>query len=394
MHSTEWMKNYRKRCRRAINEFKKIVKENKYLNDSMNTMIKEIPHKIDKHCDDNYKGYSITEHNKKPKNFDEVCKRFYNVITHAPKFYDPLNPFNGLPVIDLFAKLIASDTGLLFFGNIVINNHMKKILDLWSGFLMRPESAIVLTKNGWLGMSSMDEFKHNKNKKHYGFKSWNDFFIRQFKDIDKSRPMSDALVVSACDAIYVAFKKNIKYSTDFMRVKGDIYSLKDMLFNVPDNIVKKFVGGCIYQAYLSAETYHRYHSPVEGKLVHADVVDGSLFLVNNFYEKNENKFCGQDQVMKSQQFLPNVQTRGICIFKTKEIGYVGFIAIGMTEVSSCIIYDNLLNKVVKKGQEIGHFQYGGSSHLLIFEKKYMNKLKFSINRKTLTKLRSKIACLK
>ena len=206
--------------------------------------------------------------------------------------------------------------------------------------------------------------------------------------------MSDALVVSACDAIFVTFKKNIKYTTDFMRVKGDIYSLKDMLFGVPDNIVRKFVGGCIYQAYLSAQTYHRYHSPVDGTLVHAEVVDGSLFLVNNFYEKNENKFCGQDQVMKSQQFLPNVQTRGICIFKTKEIGYVGFIAIGMTEVSSCIIYKNLLGKKVKKGQEIGHFQYGGSSHVLIFEKKYMNKLKFSINRKTLTKLRSTIAYLR
>ena len=27
-------------------------------------------------------------------------------------------------------------------------------------------------------------------------------------------------------------KKNIKYTTDFMRAKGDIYSLKDMLFGV------------------------------------------------------------------------------------------------------------------------------------------------------------------
>ena len=74
-------------------------------------------------------------------------------------------------------------------------------------------------------------------------------------------------------------------------------------------------------------------------------------MVNNFYDKNENKFCGQDQVMKSQEFLPNVQIRGICIFKTKKIGYVGFIAIGMTEVSSCIIYKNLIGKTVKKDRD-------------------------------------------
>ena len=104
---------------------------------------------------------------------------------------------------------------------------MKKILDLWSEFLMRPESCKVLTPRGWLGMSSMDDFKHDKKKKYYGFKCWNDFFIRRFKNIEQSRPMSDALVVSACDAIFVTFKKNIKYTTDFMRVKGDIYSLKD-----------------------------------------------------------------------------------------------------------------------------------------------------------------------
>jgi len=393
MPTSGWMKQYRKRVKKAIHEFKIVVKENKYLDDAMTTMIKEIPYKIDKKCDKNYKGYTITEHNKKPKNFDEVCDRFYKVVTNGPKFYDVHNPFNGLPVIDLFAKLIASDTGLLFFGNIIINNHMKKIINLWAEFLMRPESCHVLTKRGWLGMSSMDDFKHDKTKKYYGFKCWNDFFTRKFDNIDKSRPLSDALVVSACDAIVVTFKKNIKYTTDFMRAKGDIYSLKDMLFGVDKNIVDKFVGGAIYQAYLSAQTYHRYHSPVDGVLVHAEVVEGSLFLVNNFYDKNENKFCGQDQVMKSQEFLPNVQTRGICIFKTKKIGYVGFIAIGMTEVSSCIIYKNLIGKTVKKGQEIGHFQYGGSTHILIFEKKYVDKLKFNINRKTLTKLRSKIADL-
>ena len=57
--------------------------------------------------------------NKKPKNFNEVCSRLYKVVTNGPHFYDPNNQFNGLPLIDLFAKLIASDTGLLFFGNIV-----------------------------------------------------------------------------------------------------------------------------------------------------------------------------------------------------------------------------------------------------------------------------------
>ena len=86
MSSTIWIKGYRKRCKKAIHEFKTVVKENKYLNDAMTTMIKEIPHKIDKHCDKHYRGYTITEHNKKPKNFNEVCSRLYKVVTNGPHF--------------------------------------------------------------------------------------------------------------------------------------------------------------------------------------------------------------------------------------------------------------------------------------------------------------------
>lgn len=389
-----WMKQYRKKCRKAIDEFKHVINENRYLKNAMNQMIKEIPDKIDHQCKKNYRGYRVTENNTKPKSFNDVCSKLYKVITHAPTYYGFDNPFTGLPMIDLFAKLIASDTGLLFFSDVIVNYHMKEILDLWSSFLRHKESRYVLTKRGWLGMPTMKDFKHNPTKKYYGFRCWNDFFIREFADINKSRPMSDAIIVSACDAYYVTLKRNIKYTNDFMKIKGDIYSLKNILKNVPDKITKKFVGGAIYQGYLSAETYHRYHAPVEGILVDAFVVNGTYFLVNNFYKSNLNKFCGQDQVMKSQEFLPNVQTRGIFIFKTKKIGYVIFVAIGMTEVSSCIVYHNLIGKNVKKGQEIGHFQYGGSSHLLIFEKNHLNKLKFKINYKNITKLRSTVAVLK
>ena len=164
---------------------------------------------------------------------------------------------------------------------------------------MRPESRSVLTSEGWLGMPTMDDFVHDKSRPYYGFRSWNDFFIRKFNDLDRLRPLSDALVVSACDAFYVDLKKNVKYTTDFMRVKGDIYSLRDMLPNVKYGIIKRFIGGGVYQAYLSAETYHRYHSLVDGTVVYMKIVDGSYFLLNNFYDTTKirkNRFCGQNQV--------------------------------------------------------------------------------------------------
>ena len=133
---------------------------------------------------------------------------------------------------------------------------------------------------------------------------------------------------------------------------------------------------------------------MDGVLVDAFVIDGSYFLVNNFYKSNLNKFCGQKQVKDSQEFLANVQTRGIFIFETDKIGLVVFMAIGMTEVSSCIINDKLIGKRVKRGEEIGHFQYGGSSYLMIFEREYQNLLNFDFNSSKMTNIRSSIAHLK
>jgi phosphatidylserine decarboxylase len=52
----------------------------------------------------------------------------------------------------------------------------------------------------------------------------------------------------------------------------------------------------------------------------------------------------------------------------KHIGKIAIIYIGMAEVSSCVTTVNIGDHVTK-GQEIGHFEFGGSSHTVIFEKK-------------------------
>ncbi len=47
------------------------------------------------------------------------------------------------------------------------------------------------------------------------------------------------------------------------------------------------------------------------------------------------------------------------------IGLMAFLAVGMSDVSSCII-DVTPGQHVAKGEELGYFQFGGSTHCLVF----------------------------
>jgi phosphatidylserine decarboxylase len=44
-----------------------------------------------------------------------------------------------------------------------------------------------------------------------------------------------------------------------------------------DPLYEQFVGGTVYQAFLSALSYHRWHAPVSGKVVKAYIKDGTYF---------------------------------------------------------------------------------------------------------------------
>ncbi|MFX7621197.1 phosphatidylserine decarboxylase, partial [Acinetobacter baumannii] len=48
------------------------------------------------------------------------------------------------------------------------------------------------------------------------------------------------------------------------------------------------------------------------------------------------------------------------------LGQVACVFVGMAEVSSCVI-DIALGQHVQKGEELGYFQYGGSTYCLVFQ---------------------------
>merc|ERR1712176_404826 len=127
--------------------------------------------------------------------------------------------------------------------------------------------------------------------------------------------------------------------------------------------IEKFVGGTVYQGFLSPHTYHRFHAPCSGKVTMAKVVEGTYFSQPYDEDKPAN-------YIESQGYLAHVATRGIIVIDTGDplVGSVCFIPIGMVDVST-VDLDDLKGKThVNKGDEIGTFHFGGSSHLIMFEK--------------------------
>ena len=111
-------------------------------------------------------------------------------------------------------------------------------------------------------------------------------------------------------------------------IKSQPYSLLHVFNN--SEIANAFAGGTIYQAFLSAMNYHRWHSPVSGKVLKTYVVDGS------YYAADLNMGFDPESPNASQGFLPQVATRGVILIEADnpKIGTMAAVYIGMSEVSS------------------------------------------------------------
>lgn len=139
------------------------------------------------------------------------------------------------------------------------------------------------------------------------------------------------------------------------------YSVLDML--AFDPLADHFIGGTIYQAFLSALSYHRWHSPVSGTIKKSYVVDGTYFsepLFEDFQstavegDKKGRGYTDSNGECTSQEYISAVATRAIMFIEADnaKIGLMAVIAIGMTEVSTCEITVKEGDKV-KKGDQLG-----------------------------------------
>ena len=128
-------------------------------------------------------------------------------------------------------------------------------------------------------------------------------------------------------------------------------------------IAKSFVGGTIYQYFLSTYEYHRWHVPVDGTVRKAYVAEGS------YYAEALSEHFDDTGDTASQSYLTNVDNRAIIYIKADNplIGVVAVVMVGMAEIAGLKLGVHE-GQNVKKGEPMGTFEFGGSSYVMCFQR--------------------------
>jgi phosphatidylserine decarboxylase len=300
---------------------------------------------------------------------DELLHALDLIVTTAPLYNRNPKKRNAFPMSSLFVYMMMTTAGEAAFRDERLNAAIAAVLREWCTFLDSPESRYVLTTepDDWLSPPAVKEFKldefiiPDRGAPHWGFASYNAWFHREIKP--EARPVDapgdPSVIVSANDGTVYKIARDVR-ALDRFWLKGQPYSLVNMLNN--GEYVERFVGGDVFQSFLSGADYHRWRAPIAGTVRRAEVVDGLMF--------SDAEAAGTDTTAGtfSQGYEASVNTRALVYIESDDpvIGMVCVIPIGITEISSVTVAVQAGQRV-EKGAELGWFSYGGSSLALVFQ---------------------------
>ncbi|XP_019858487.1 PREDICTED: uncharacterized protein LOC105314547, partial [Amphimedon queenslandica] len=185
-------------------------------------------------------------------NYRLMLRLINHIMTKAPEFNE--SGLVGFPINAILNWPMGTTGGFAAFLNDKVNVHFKNILNHWAIFLKSEESRYVLNKgeNGWLGTKALEhmqdfvtDFVCDEDKDYYGFKSWDDFFTREFREGIRpiASPNDPQVIVNACESAPYKIQENVRRRDRFW-IKSQPYSIYFMLANDP--LAEQFVGGTVY----------------------------------------------------------------------------------------------------------------------------------------------------
>ena len=238
----------------------------------------------------------------------------------------------------------------------------------WGNYLDEPESAAHIDSFRTNPAFHWDDYMPPPS----GYRTFNQFFARHVKP--GRRPvaaLNDAgVIVSPVDATFIGqwpigADDAVALKGHAVNAKGMHWSIKELLADSP--FADRFAGGTFMHCALRTFDYHRWHSPVAGQVVEARIIVGQASLDVDVIESDAATGSEPQRALHAvegtgYQF---VQTRALVVVESA-VGLVACLPVGMAQVSSVVVTAEV-GAVLRKGEEMGYFQFGGSDFVLVFE---------------------------
>ena len=375
----------------VVQEFQDLIESSPRLYLLFESMLHEVPHSH--HYSSQINGPPQV------RDYKHLMQVFNHLLTSSPTYSDRKNrmSFVGLPFNDVLVWPMGTPSGYAAFIDSDVNHMFHKLLNVWGAYLQSPESSYVLDNSSntdWFGPYGLRDlttvgnnfgktnytfnemFHSNPSAPNHGYKTWDNFFTRLFRPGIRpiASPDDDSVIINSCESQPFRVQHNVQARDKFW-VKEQPYSVMDMLGSHngkdQDHLARQFVGGTIYQAFLNALSYHRWHAPVSGRIVKTYVLNGTYFSEPTWNgvsgDAPNHTHIDPTGVVASEAYLSAMATRAIILIEADNpaIGTMAFVGVGMVEVSTCDVTVHE-GQHVNKGDELGMFHYGGSTHCLLF----------------------------
>ena len=202
-----------------------------------------------------------------------------------------------------------------------------------------------------------------------GFKSFNEFFIRDLK------PGARTVASPADDAVLVAPTDCVLNMINPLTPDSEIPTKLNQRLNVKallngSEFARHFESGSAISCILLPATYHHFHAVASGKVVESrEDVAGSYWGIKDFGAFFNAGNLGYGESYSVFEHF----RRGYFVIETQDYGYVAMIPVGLDSIGSVVFEDKFKQVTpehpvpVYKGEKLGHFAYGGSLVITLIE---------------------------
>ena len=225
------------------------------------------------------------------------------------------------------------------------------------GWLIRPEVSKLVGRfmdtglsrimiNPFIKKNDIDLSLCQRNE----FESYNDFFKRKLVPGARTIDTTDEGFVSPCDSRLTVY--------DIEDTERQTFNIKDSEYTVASllrdkKLARHYRGGKLWLFRLCVDDYHRYIYNVSGKQSDVRRIEGVYHTVN--------------PIASEYYDIYKENTREYCLIRTENAGTVVDMEVGALLVGR-IVNRYVDSTDVRRGEEKGYFEFGGSTIILLTQK--------------------------